>query len=52
MTGISALDDDYQMRFITEVLELPGVMVYGETQEEAIRLVKELALRVLADSKE
>ena len=52
MTGISALDDDYQMRFITEVLELPGVMVYGETQEEAIRLVKELVVQVLADSKE
>jgi predicted RNase H-like HicB family nuclease len=25
------------------------VIVYGETQEEAIRLVKALALRVLAD---
>lgn len=36
-------------RWIAEVPELPGVMVYGQTQEEAISKVKALALRVLAD---
>lgn len=36
-------------RWIAEVLDLPGVMVYGQSQEEAISKVKALALRVLAD---
>ena len=43
------VDIETDGRFIAEVLELSGVIVYGETQEEAIRLVKALALRVLAD---
>jgi predicted RNase H-like HicB family nuclease len=36
-------------RWIAEVPELPGVMTYGETREEALRAVEALALRVLAD---
>jgi predicted RNase H-like HicB family nuclease len=36
-------------RWIAEVLELPGVLAYGETQGEAIARVQALALRVLAD---
>jgi predicted RNase H-like HicB family nuclease len=36
-------------RWLTEVPELPGVMAYGQTREEAISRVKALALRVLAD---
>ena len=36
-------------RWIAEVLELPGVMVYGQTREEAISRVEALALRVIAD---
>ncbi len=36
-------------RWIAEVPELPGVMVYGQTREEAIFRVKALALRVIAD---
>lgn len=36
-------------RWIAEVIELAGVMTYGTTKEEAIRKVKALALRVLAD---
>ena len=36
-------------RWIAEVLELSGVMVYGETREEAIARVQSLALRVIAD---
>jgi len=36
-------------RWIAEVPDLPGVMVYAQSQEEAISKVKALALRVLAD---
>src|SRR5688500_12265122 len=36
-------------RWLAEVLELPGVMVYGETEEVAIARVQALALRVIAD---
>ncbi|MGA7500485.1 MAG: type II toxin-antitoxin system HicB family antitoxin [Isosphaeraceae bacterium] len=36
-------------RWIAEVAELPGVMVYGQTREEAIFRVQALALRVIAD---
>ena len=36
-------------RWLTEVMELPGVMAYGKTREEAILSVQALALRVLAD---
>lgn len=36
-------------RWLSEVPELPGVMAYGQTREEAIARVKALALRVMAD---
>lgn len=36
-------------RWIAEAPELPGVMVYGQSREEAISKVQALALRVLAD---
>jgi predicted RNase H-like HicB family nuclease len=36
-------------RWIAEVMDLPGVMVYGPSREEAIMRAKALALRVLAD---
>ncbi len=36
-------------RWIAEVPELPGVMVYGQSREEAITKVEALALRVIAD---
>lgn len=36
-------------RWIAEVLDLPGVMVYGQTRQEAIARVQALALRVIAD---
>jgi predicted RNase H-like HicB family nuclease len=36
-------------RWIAEVVELPGVLAYGATQDEAIALVQALALRVVAD---
>ena len=36
-------------RWIAEVSELPGVLVYGKTRKEAVRKVEALALRVIAD---
>jgi predicted RNase H-like HicB family nuclease len=36
-------------RRIAEVLELPGVMAYGPSSQEAIAKAKALALRVVAD---
>ena len=36
-------------RWIAEVVELPGVLAYGQTAEEATALVQALALRVVAD---
>lgn len=36
-------------RWLAEVLELPGVLAYGQTSEEAIARAQALALRVLAD---
>jgi len=36
-------------RWLAEVLELPGVLAYGKSLEEAVAKVQALALRVLAD---
>ena len=36
-------------RWIAEIPELPGVMVYGDSRNEAIAKAEALALRVLAD---
>ena len=36
-------------RFLAEMLDLPGVLAYGETAELALAHVQALALRVLAD---
>lgn len=36
-------------RWIADVPELPGVMVYGETRDEAIAKVEALALRIIAE---
>jgi predicted RNase H-like HicB family nuclease len=36
-------------RWIGEVTDLPGVLVYGATPEDAIAKAKALAFRVLAD---
>ena len=43
------LDREEDGRWIAEVLELPGVMVYGSTRDEAIGAVERLALEVVAD---
>jgi len=44
--GLESEDDG---RWIAEVVELPGVLAYGDTQDEAIAHVQALALRVIAD---
>lgn len=36
-------------RWIAEVSDLPGVLAYGKTRDEAIAKVEALALRVIAD---
>ncbi len=36
-------------RWIAEVVDLPGVLVYGATREEAVSAAQALALRVIAD---
>jgi predicted RNase H-like HicB family nuclease len=41
------LEDDG--RWLAEVLELPGVLAYGKTSDEAIAKAQALALRILAD---
>ncbi|MEP7234272.1 MAG: type II toxin-antitoxin system HicB family antitoxin [Ignavibacteriota bacterium] len=39
-------------RWIAEVTELPGVLAYGSSPDEAIAHAKALALRVIADRME
>jgi predicted RNase H-like HicB family nuclease len=36
-------------RWLAEVLELPGVLAYGDSQELAVSKVQALALRVIAE---
>ena len=46
------IDREEDGRWIAEAPDLPGVMAYGNTREEAIAKVEALALRVLADRSE
>jgi predicted RNase H-like HicB family nuclease len=43
------LDREDDGRWIAEALELPGVMTYGRTREEAISNTERLAIEVIAD---
>jgi predicted RNase H-like HicB family nuclease len=43
------LEQEADGRWIAEVIELPGVMAYGVSSQEAIAKAKALALRVVAD---
>jgi predicted RNase H-like HicB family nuclease len=36
-------------RWLAEIIELPGVLAYGQTLKAAIAQVKALALRVIAE---
>ena len=43
------IDREEDGRWIAEVQELPGVLAYGETRDEAVNRATTLALRVMAD---
>ena len=49
MTFKIELEQEDDGRWLAEVLELPGVMAYGDTPDEAKSKVQALALRVVAD---
>jgi predicted RNase H-like HicB family nuclease len=49
MTFTVEYEQEEDGRWIAEVLELPGVMVYGATREEALAKAQALALRVVAE---
>jgi predicted RNase H-like HicB family nuclease len=46
------LEQEDDGRWIAEVMELPGVMAYGATQDAAVKAVTAIALRTLADQVE
>jgi predicted RNase H-like HicB family nuclease len=48
MLRIEVEREDYG-RWIAEVADLPGVLAYGDSRDEAIERAKALSLRVLAD---
>ena len=49
MTFDIAIERETDGRWIAEVADLPGVLTYGASREEAIARVQALALRVLAE---
>ena len=49
MTFKVELEREDDGRWIAEVLDLPGVLAYGQSAEEAKAKVQALALRVVAD---
>ncbi len=49
MNFIVELEQEEDGRWIAEVVEIPGALAYGTTQEEAMARVEALALRVVAD---
>ena len=49
LTFLIEVERETDGRWLAEVLELPGVLVYGGSPEEARARVQALALRVVAD---
>lgn len=49
MTLTIEIEQETDGRWLAEIPELPGVMVYGDTQDKAAQLARALAFRVLAD---
>jgi predicted RNase H-like HicB family nuclease len=43
------LEQEDDGRWLVEILELPGCMAYGATNDDALRAAQVLALRILAD---
>ena len=46
------IEQEEDGRYLAEVVDLPGVMAYGDSAEAALAHVQALALRVLADQLE
>ncbi|MYC35719.1 MAG: type II toxin-antitoxin system HicB family antitoxin [Chloroflexi bacterium] len=42
-------EEEADGRWIAEVMEIPGALVYGSTSEDAVAKVQALALRVVAE---
>jgi len=49
MTFTVEYEQEDDGRWLAEVLEMPGVLAYGQSSDEAITKAQALALRVLAD---
>jgi predicted RNase H-like HicB family nuclease len=43
------LEQEADGRWLADVVDLPGVLAYGENREEALAKAETLALRVIAD---
>ena len=49
MSFLIETEQEEDGRWIAEVVELPGVLAYGQTSEEATAKAQALALRVVAE---
>ena len=49
MTLTIETEQEEDGRWLAEVPDLPGVMGYGQTRQQAVDFVRALSLRVLAD---
>jgi predicted RNase H-like HicB family nuclease len=49
MSYLVEIEQEEDGRFLAEVIDLPGVMAYGDSHETALAHAQALALRVLAD---
>ena len=49
MTLTIEFEQETDGRWIAEIPQLPGVLAYGNTQDEAAQFARALAFRVLAD---
>ncbi|MGH7253252.1 MAG: type II toxin-antitoxin system HicB family antitoxin [Nitrospiraceae bacterium] len=52
MTFTIEIEQEEDGRWIAEVVDLPGVLAYGQTPEEATAKVQAIALRVVAADEE
>ena len=52
MTFTIEIEREDDGRWIAEVVDLPGVLAYGQTPEEATAKVQAIALRVVAAGQE
>ena len=43
------IEQEEDGRWIAQMMEIPGVLVYGQNREDAVTQVQSLTLRVLAD---